>query len=263
MARLRLQLHGNLGEIPARTFVRFIDNSLKVLSELDRAVSSERTGTLLWTMSDLRRGSALVDIQSRVVRGHEDFAPAVTRAYKNGLANLQVEARTPALFTLDSVRLVRDIVRTIGRNGVTSASVMLPEQGDAVELTREFESNLEALVGVHHKSLGAVEGKLELVSLHHPYRRFNVYHTVTGKGVKCNLPAKLEDAVIGAMKRRVLASGTVSYNAVGEPLSVEVKSLRILGREDDLPSISQMLGLIPDLTGNLTTEEHIRSLRNG
>ena len=263
MARLRFILHGNLGGISARTFIRFIDDSLKVLSQLDRAASNERNGTLDWTVADLKGGSTVVDVESRVRRGDDDLGSEVSHLYKNGLAQLQVDAHTPAFFTTDSLRLVRDIVREIRRDGVTGASIALPESGERVDFTPELAQNLEVLVGVHHKSLGAVEGRLELVSLHRPYRRFNVYDTATGRGVKCSLPAALEDKVIQAIKRRVIASGTVSYNAVGEPLSVQVNNLRVLRREDELPATADLTGSQPDLTGDLSTAAYLRSIRGG
>ena len=140
------------------------------------------------------------------------------------------------------------------------------EQAELVGLCRPpniLAHSEPALTGVHHRSLGAIEGRLELVSLHHPYNRFNVYDLRTGRGVKCSLPSHLENAVIGALKRRVGVSGVVSYNVYGEPLSVLAEAIRVLGEEADLPPVSQMLGFIPDLTGDLSTEEHLRILRDG
>ena len=57
--------------------------------------------------------------------------------------------------------------------------------------------------------------------------------------------------------------GIVSYNVLGEPLSVSVDHLRVLKEEKGLPSIDDMLGMAPDITGDVTTEEYIRRLRDG
>ena len=64
--------------------------------------------TAYWTMAALNQGSTDVVIQSRVKRGSEDFGPRVSRLYRDGLEHLRTEARTPAMFNQDSVKLVLD-----------------------------------------------------------------------------------------------------------------------------------------------------------
>ena len=118
-------------------------------------------------------------------------------------------------------------------------------------------------MGVRNKSIGSVEGRLELVSIHARTRRFNVYHAITNRAIRCNLPKSMEQQAISSLGRRVIVSGIVSYNAAGEPVKVEVDRLRTLKKERELPSISDMLGMAPDITGDLSTEEHIRRLRDG
>ncbi|MHB8576763.1 MAG: hypothetical protein ACYDCQ_15685 [Dehalococcoidia bacterium] len=166
---------------------------------------------------------------------------------------------------MESVRRIRSIVRDIGKNGVTSASVILPERDQSAEITRELEANLDTLVGIHHRSLGAVEGRLEAVSLHRGATRFYVYNTITNRGVRCNLPKDIEDDVLRAIsdRRRVAVTGVIAYNAVSEPISVKVERLRILEKASELPTVREMLGAIPDLTENLSTKAHIRMLRDG
>ncbi len=116
---------------------------------------------------------------------------------------------------------------------------------------------------VHNESIGSVEGRLELVSIHSRTRRFNVYHAITNKAIRCNFPVAIEEQVISSLGRRVIVSGVVSYNAAGEPVKVEVDRLRTLKKENELPSIADMLGMAPDITGDLSIEEHIRQLRDG
>ena len=263
MARLRLTIQGQIREISIDSFIDSIQNSLEILQELDRAVSRERSGTIDWVVSGLGIGSTYVEVESRVRSGNVDHASQITTQFADGIEHVQKQGTTPPFFSVDSMRHMRNIVRLIGRKGMGGLLVSLPDIPREVHLSREAEENLEALVGVHHKSTGAVEGRLELVSIHHPYRRFNVYHSVTQKSVKCNLPKEFERQVINSLGRRVIASGIVSYNVKGEPLSVEVQKLRVLRSEDELPSIDDILGIAPDITGDLSTEEYIRSVRGG
>ena len=60
----------------------------------------------------------------------------------------------------------------------------------------------------------------------------------------------------------VVVSGHVSYNDRGEPVSVQAQRLRTLKEDGELPTVADMTGLALDLTGDLSTEEYIRVLRD-
>lgn len=114
----------------------------------------------------------------------------------------------------------------------------------------------------HHISVGSVEGTLELVSLHEGDRKFNVYRDVTGKVVQCDLPSHLEKEVIAALGKRVIVSGAVHRNLVGAPVRVEAEKIRILPAGKESPPLDEFMGSIPDLTGDLSTEEFVRMIRD-
>ena len=184
-------------------------------------------------------------------------------SFVDGIKTILTEGVTPPLFSPDSMSSVRKIVRALGTNGVSALDIAIPELQRSVELSSAAEANVQSLVRVHHKSIGSVEGKLELISVHVRSRRFNVYHAITQRAIKCNLPKGMEEEVVRSLGRRVIVSGLVSYNVRGEPLNVNVDHLRVLKDGKVLPSIDDMLGMAPDITGELTTEEYIRRLRDG
>ena len=260
MARVTLTVQGELPEISLDSFLLILRESHYILQELDRAVSQRRDGTLKWMVSGLKPGSAVVETESRVIRGQEDFGPQVARRFTEGIHTIQTEGVTPALFSPDSMASVNKIVRSLETNGVSGLN--LAGAGLDAELTGSASNNVRALVGVRHKRIGSVEGRLELVSIHMRAHRFNVYHAITNKAIRCNLPSTMEEQVISNLGRRVIVSGMVSYNGIGEPVKVEVDRLRVLKEEKELPSIADMLGMAPDITGDLSTEEHIRQLRD-
>ena len=69
-----------------------------------------------------------------------------------------------------------------------------------------------------------------------------------------------------AMKqhRRVLVNGRIAYNALGEPIRVNVQgAIRLLGEPKDSPTSEELAGSDPDLTGSMSTEDYVRSLRDG
>ena len=90
-----------------------------------------------------------------------------------------------------------------------------------------------------------------------------IYHSRTKKAIRCDIPqdSDLMEQANEALGSRVLVAGLVHTNARGEPLRVSAETLRILSETPALPSISSLGGKYPDLTGDLTTEEYVRSLR--
>ena len=269
MASVTLTVQGELRDISLDSFLLVLRESHSILQALDRTVSQRRDGTLKWVVSGLRPGSAVVETESQVVRGEEDFGPQVARRFVDGVHTIQTEGVTPALFTPECMSSISKIVRSLGTNGISALNLVgtgldrvPPHLEKPVELSSAAADKVQALVGASHKSIGSVEGRLELVSIHVGARRFNVYHAITQKAIRCNLPTEIEDDVVRNLGRRVIVSGTVSYNERGEPISVDVHHFRPLKEENDLPSVADMLGMAPDITGNLTTEEYIRQLRD-
>lgn len=117
---------------------------------------------------------------------------------------------------------------------------------------------------VHHKNIGSIEGTIKLTqrSLH---GSFDLYQSISRKVVRCDFPEAMREEIEEALKKRhrVIVSGVISYNSLGEPLSIQVqRPLRILRRESELPGPTEMVGLAPDLTGDLDTEDYIKSMRN-
>jgi hypothetical protein len=159
---------------------------------------------------------------------------------------------------------IRKLVRSLMRQGVSGLDFTDTDSNQAAE--RKETRILQELVGTHHKAFGSIEGRIELVSIHRSRRRFNLYHAITNKSIRCNLPEQLADVVFQAAqdRSRVIVSGLISYNAKGETISVAVnKPIRCLRLEHELPSPEKMLGIAPDITGDLSTEDYVRSLRDG
>jgi hypothetical protein len=111
-----------------------------------------------------------------------------------------------------------------------------------------------------YRSIGSVEGRLEMVSIHHR-PRFTVYHSRTNKAVRCDFAHEDLGTITAALGRRVVVSGVVHSNAKGEPLRVDVERIALVGREEEPPSTASLAGSDPSFTGDVSTKEYIRSIR--
>ena len=263
MTRLRLKMEGRPKQISMDSFLKVMKEIPELLGELDCAVSRNRSGTLDWVISDLKTGSAYLEIESRVVRGNEDFAQQVAQHFTDGLIQITEgsNAASPPLFSTAINRRLMRIVRNLEATGSQGLIVSSPDIEREASLTRKAEPILRELISVRYKDIGAVEGRLEAVSLRP--RRFDIHDSISRRVVKCDLPTELEKVVRDNLGETVEVFGLISFNAQAEPLSIDVESLRALGSPEVLPTIEDVLGIAPDFTGDLSTEEFIRVVRGG
>jgi hypothetical protein len=110
-------------------------------------------------------------------------------------------------------------------------------------------------------SLGSVEGRLEMISAD-SRMRFILYQSTTNVAVTCLFSSEklMEEGRI-ALGERVIAGGAVFSNAGGEPVRIEVESLRRFQPEQQLPTAAELFGADPDFTGEMSTDEYIRQIR--
>lgn len=265
MARMRILIEGQLGYISLRSFALVMEKTLWVFHDLDKRLSERKKGTLQWVITGLGEGSTYVDVGTRIsARGADDISGNVHSTFFHGLQTISEGEQSPDNFSVETITRIRDIVRQLGKDGVEGIVFESPDNHQKVTLGPDIEANVNKVIGTHHKALGSVEGRVELVSVHPRSRRFNLYHRVTHRAIQCNLPSDLEADVFDAAekRRRVIVTGTISYNFLGEPLRVAVRRLRFLKQEEELPTNEEILGFAPGITGGLSTEEYMRSTRD-
>ncbi len=274
MATLRFYVQGDPRLISIHDLVGLVSDSFAIVDDLDAALSGEPQGSIDWTLTELSKGSLVLEVESKprargsrwweqhqAVGGTADVALEIARTFVGGLDLIEREPATPPYFSEQSMKRARRLLGLVGREGIERLTVM-DGQGEAVISPRAYQ-NIGPLIPPRRRSVGSVEGRIETISLH-GRPRFIVYHGRTKKAVTCKFNpeqwlARVKD-VLGA---RVSVSGVVHSNAKGEPLRVEPREIRTLGRRKELPSTAELSGSDPDLTGDMTTAEFIRSVRGG
>ena len=259
MAQLRFELQGEVSAIGLKAFSVAVTNWLRVLADIDSAISGEPSGSLTWVVSDLKIGSCSIAAEARSKIEDRDVGPEVSRAFVQGFRILEFEGTTPPYLSESGMRNSKTILRLIGSEGVSGLRVGY--QSDSFELSARASANIDQLLPTKRHAIGSVEGKLEMISLHGKSPRFIVYHHRTRKAVTCKFSADRLEEVKDALGKRVIISGRVHYNAKGEPLRVELDRMRKMLSSSELPSVSQMRGYAPNLTGEMSTSEYIRSVR--
>ncbi len=266
MARLTFEINGPKREVAFDTFTRATSNVVAILKELDRAISRRKgRETLVWYVYDLSTNGNLVievesKVRSRAIHGEivRDISGDVTNSLVAGFENVESRGISPPYLSESGLKKIQQMASLVRKNG---ARAFIAKAADrSAEISEKAADNIGQLLPVRRESIGAVEGRLEGISIHSG-KRFIVYHAITHKAINClfSQPEFLDKA-ISALGKRVYVGGTLKKNVRGEPVAVDVQKLRILG-EGSLPSTGELTGYDPDFTGDLNTEEFIRRIR--
>ncbi len=109
---------------------------------------------------------------------------------------------------------------------------------------------------------GSVEGRLLQLSAITERHSCTVVDQATGNAVTCYFTdQQLEEHAEAAYKGRVSVSGKIKYNRAGEPVSMEVADLKKLMPDDELPQLSDLLGI--NITGGRDAVEYISNKLTG
>jgi len=61
--------------------------------------------------------------------------------------------------------------------------------------------------------------------------------------------------------RRAIVYGIVYFNYVHKPVKIQADRIEIMPEEKSLPTARDLRGMVPDFTGDMKTEDYVRSLR--
>lgn len=258
--RLQMGIEGERGKISLETFAVVVRNTFDILADLDNAVSSIPQGSLEWFIADVSFGSLVIAIESKSKLPDIDYSSKVAETFVDGLAHIQRERTTPPYFSDYDLRKAQELARRLRKDGAKAVIIHDIERQVKATISPEVVPDLGQLINVRFQDIGSVEGRLEMISIH-KVPRFTIYHAITQRSIRCKFEPKLLDLVKEALGRRVVISGVVYFNYRYEAVRVDLQKLTILPKEEELPYPKDLRGMAPDFTGDKTTEEYIRSLR--
>jgi len=258
--RLRMDIEGERGKISFETFAVVVRNTFDILADLDSAVSLTPEGSLDWFIADVSFGSLVIAIESKSRLPDTDYSSKVTQTFVDGLVHIQRERTTPPYFSDYGLRKAQQLARKLRKDGAEAVRIHDTERRVEAMISPAVLPDLGRLINVRFQEIGSLEGRLEMISIHR-VPRFTIYHAITQRSIRCKFEPKLLDLVKDALGRRVVISGVVYFNYRYEPVRIDLQELVILPAEEGLPPARALRGMAPDFTGDKTTEEYIRSLR--
>lgn len=265
---VRVHLETEAGErrISVDAFIRAVQDSEIILSELDRSLAG---GKLHWYFTDLRIGSGHAALAGEWEASQDDrvlFDAEYRRSleieipsrFVDGLASLESGAGSwPKDFSERAVEAADRLARLV--NGyVKEVRISAPELSKSVRITERISAAVRELQSRQYTDMGSIEGIVQSISAaNHPYR-FSIRDPLTGRLVQCNFNLDRIDEVRQSLLRRVSVRGQIRYTEDGIPVRLTgLESIEVIEPRGDF-DVASLIGIAPDFTEGLPPEEYLR-----
>lgn len=131
------------------------------------------------------------------------------------------------------------------------------------KLDDKFWERLPRPENREYVEISTIDGDLEEINAHKTPHTFKIYNAgAHRKTIICEFPPELLDEARAALKNGVFVSGDFHYN-VGDlyPYKIKVDKIEKLPPADNLPSLKDLKGIAPGLTGGKDPVQFVRDSR--
>ncbi len=268
--RITVQIKSSEGDNEHIRLIEFIDQLRAVMSSLRKAESlyyKTDTPSLFYRIVELSYASparvileAHAEASAPQIKQSPEYASHVVRAYTAALYSIERKGRPMGQPSVEALRVYQGISSTLGRHPTTQVSISVGRR--TVQIDDNFRKKIDDAVGPDEFSEGSISGTLEAINLHRGLR-FTVYPTIGPPKVTAVFHDKeLREKVKTGIDHYVTVYGRLQYkNWDPFPHSIEAEDIDIHPPDSELPSMLDIQGMIPGLTGDLNAAEFMEKVR--
>jgi hypothetical protein len=244
-------------------FVAQLDALRTALERTDASLNGGQQ-TIEWEVVGLSHSSpATIELRARPTRRPRitKVPPSdVIRAFNSNVELLN--GRLPPAANLDysAVNSYRALGASVGA-GRIRATVTTPF--GMLHLKPEIETTAAMVLEEDVVTQSSYKGVLEFINIHGRKNEFRIYPSAGPSFVACAFDvSKLEEAK-GAVGNNIRVYGKLIYKARSPfPYRIEVERIQVLQADSDLPGLLSLRGIAPLATGDVSSEEFVRRLRD-
>lgn len=254
---LLLGVDGALGQMDFPSVMQALQRGYELLDRTAHRVLGDRADGLCWHLTGLREGSALTMLEASPT---DDVTLAelweMVDTYAYDLAD--PIGRLPE----DDVPILRELLA--GLDHTASGSLFTQRVGGGPRVTIAPAQVLPLLQTPADrpqlKVIGSVSGTLESLTVH-AKREASLYNDFDKRRVIVSYAEADYPRVHAALRKRVEVYGVLQEDSAGRPLRIRLQDLEVLPQDDDLPTLSSLIGSMPPLTGGLSPGEYLERNR--
>lgn len=245
---------GEKDEITLDEFLSAGQDLLRLLRELDATISHNPSGSVRWTVSSLSKSSP-PEIGVRAQRRHNraDRSVEVQRAVIYGSLALKARAERPSDYSDAALVVLQRIADKSSKLGpsliYTKEEGLVAGEGSSIDIGTA--QKIQELTAPRSKAWGTLIGRLDTITVRKG-TEYRILDEETRGSVRCRFPPHELEQVKKLLGVRVIASGVIHANSSGSPLRLEASEEAQPVEAQELPTIDQMVGLVPGFMGGLS-----------
>jgi len=261
--RISVRLSGHEednGLVRFSDFVHELNALTEILRKLDHLLSKSKEKTMYFRLTELSYNSpATIEIEGVPISPRIDLTNGVAMRFVEGLESIK-NGYAPPDFDRDLIDSYSNLGKPLKRRIIEK---VYRSNGKEVPLNVSLDESIKKILGEDEFSVGSISGILELIDIHAGSNRFRIYPIAGAKHIDCYFPSKLLDFAITGIGRKVNVEGRLKYKSKERfPRSIEVKNLEVYPNDDELPSVFELEGIAPNATGDLSSEDFVRRIRD-
>lgn len=249
--RIEIEVRGEQKQdeqVSLQTFARASDSLVKLLDQI--AKDLQDSFRVEWLVRQLRTGSAVAqvegvafanDSEGELERVSSDFPLVVLIRAIEAFDALEHGGDVRQLVSYPAIERLRALTGTL-QNG--SDGIVIRAVDREVFLSTASADRAKALLDRKYVSFGSVEGTIETLSIHQKRPYFNVFHMLDGYAIKCRSDLEVLNQANASLGSRVRVSGEIQRRYDGRAEIVQVSSVRVLRRPEELPQPEDIRGIL-------------------
>ncbi|GAB3856516.1 hypothetical protein GCM10029963_53020 [Micromonospora andamanensis] len=244
-------------------YMKVLTETRLALQEVDKAALPGRLPRLEWVIEDISVNGvhrAVIVPQRIPVKRTVLTVTGTTVGLVRGVESLRQKAEIPPLFSVATVGRL-PAMATIG-DQIRAVHIRATDDDKVATVDEAAVEHAKRATQVGRRTFGSVEGRLEVLSRSRAGIRVLVVNERTRRAVTVRAADDAREQLRVAWGERVRVAGELVRNPAGQPIRLDMTEMRVL---PELKRVSawDILGVAPDYTGDLTTEEFIRHARRG
>lgn len=253
-------LESDDGHVRLEAFVEQLIRIQAALAKLDKSMSGGKRNSHFVITGLSHSSPATAEIEARVNQRSRDIRQQLIGQFSNVMDAVE---RNDFSVNID-YSILEDLKALAAPVGSTIKSSELRLNGSVFHLTDRLSKRIDAHLADQDECPSTVEGMLEKINVHDDTNAFTIYPDVGPTRISCHFPQDLQELAMSAIKRRVAVTGVAKYRKYSPfPHHMDVTAVEIYAPESQLPTFGDLRGIAPDATGEMSSEQFVRGLRDG
>jgi len=237
----------------------------KTLAFAEREVADDQRGAIYYRVVKLQqRSPATLAVEPVAVNWKRDPTNIVVHRFSRRLNQIKA-GKVPRDVSVEELQAYQELApskeRHIREVTITVDAPAVLKKPAQLVMTERLAQRITNLIGEDEITWGSVTGRLEGVNIHDTNRIF-IYPEIGPERVTCTFDRAMREQVARALGHYVQVHGKLHFKKRAQFTYLMTEANRIDALDDDpnLPTLSEMRGIAPDLMGDMDTRNFVDAL---